>query len=92
MATWNRHRFRTTSVSDPRPVIFPPPGPWWCSGIAGDDSYATVICYLPPDAEVEKFWPEAFDIETDERDEIVFTDRFPRPNWWTGEGRELAAR
>lgn len=77
--SWIRHRFKTTSAGDPRPVTFPLPGPWWCSGYAGDDSYAIVICYLPPDIPVVRFWPEAYEIDSDAVSEIVFTDRFPRP-------------
>ena len=60
---WKRHRFKTTSAADPRPVKFPPPGPWWCSGYAGDDSYAIVIAFLPRDVELTEYWPEAYDDE-----------------------------
>lgn len=79
---WKRHRFKTTSAGDPRPVTFPPPGPWWCSGYAGDDSYAIVIAFLPSAVEVTEFWPEAYDDEFTEETEIVFSDRFSRPKWW----------
>ncbi len=86
---WVRHRFKTTSADDPRPITFPPPGPWWCSGYAGDDSYAIVICYIPPSESIATYWPEAYDDESENKTEIIFTDRFPRPKWWTGEGRNL---
>lgn len=86
---WNRHRFKTTSADDPRPVTFPPPGPWWCCGYAGDDSYAIVVCYLPPGEDVRTYWPEAFDIDTEGREEIVFTSRFPRPTGGKTRGGSL---
>lgn len=86
MAKWNWHRFKTNAVDDYRPIVFPSPGPWWCTGYGGDDedSYAVIVCYLPPDQAVETYWPEAYDIDTEEREEIIFTDRFARPEWWQG--------
>lgn len=84
MSAWNRHRFKTSFDDDPRPVTFPPPGPWWCTGHG--EGCAVVVCYLPPGVPVTDFWPEAADVETEATDEIVFTDRFPRPDWWE-EGR-----
>ena len=27
-------------------------------------------------------WPEATDLEIDERTEYTFTDRFPKPDWF----------
>lgn len=76
---WRRYRFHA-NLDDPRPVKFPPPGPWWCSG-QGDD-YAIVIAYLPRNAKLKQFWPEASEVEFTDEDEITFTDRFPKPDWW----------
>jgi hypothetical protein len=85
MSKWIRYRFKTTSIDDSRPVEFPPPGPWWETGFSGDGvSYAICIAYLPAGKRLLKYWPEAFQIESDECDEITFTDRFPRPDWWKG--------
>jgi hypothetical protein len=78
-APWNRHRFRA-DATDYRPVLWPPPGPYWCTG-HGDD-YSTVVAYLPVDVSVTALWPEATHIDTEEVNEIVFTERFPRPAWW----------
>lgn len=83
---WNRHRFKVPSADYDGPKPFPPPGPSWVTGYAGCDTI--VVCYLPPDVSVTDWWPDAHDIDTTPRDEIVFTGRFPRPDWWTGEGRE----
>jgi hypothetical protein len=87
MAKWLRHRFHANPI-DPRPVIFPPPGPYWCSGYGGEAGkefrYATLVAYLPPDVPVTDYWPEAEQITSEERDAIRFTDRFPRPEWYAG--------
>jgi hypothetical protein len=76
---WLRHRFRA-NLEDPRPIKFPPPGPYWITG-EGDD-YSIVVAYLPPETEVQEFWPEASRIDSDPRDEITYTDRFKKPDWY----------
>lgn len=81
--SWDRLRF-LANEDDPRPVIWPPLGPWWCSGYSGD--FATVIAYVPHKTsrkELRKYWPEAKDIECTHEDEpIEYSDRFPKPDWW----------
>lgn len=81
----NRYRFKTRSVADYRPLAFNPHYPWWCSGIAGDDNYATIVCYLPTGEDLYKYWDDAFDIDIEEDVEVVFTSRFSRPKWFVGE-------
>ena len=84
---WNRYRF-VCPDPDCRPVIFPPPGPWWRSGFNSDDQ-AILIAYLPKGVDLLEFWPDAIDIEDpDECDGPVFTSRFARPDWYKGPGRE----
>jgi len=77
-----RYRFKTKSVDDYRPLIFNAKYPWWCSGTAGDGSYATIICYLPVEEKLLKLWDDAFDIEKEEVNKIIFTDRFKKPTWY----------
>ena len=81
MAKYKRYRFKSDSI-DLRPVIdlAEIQMPWWCSGYDADDN-AYIICYLPYDADLLKYWPEAFDVEYEEANEIVYTDRFPKPEW-----------
>lgn len=67
---------------DWRPVKWPPPGPCWCSGYAGDESYSIVIAFVKDENQVREFWPEASEIDATPADEIKFYDRFPRPDWW----------
>lgn len=80
MSKWIRYRFHA-NLDDSRPVIFPPPGPWWETG-TGED-FAVVVAYLPPNANLLDYWPEASNIDPHEHtNKIVFTDRFPKPDWW----------
>lgn len=79
---WKRFRFKTKSVNDYRPLIFNPNYPWWCSGMAGDESYAVIIAYLPVSEDLKKYWDDAFDIEFTEEEKIVFSDRFSKPEYF----------
>jgi len=76
---WLRCRFKA-AADDYRPMKFPPPGPYWCSG-QNDDS-STLIAYVRTEDQIIEHWPEAEDIEVTEQEEIVFTDRFPKPTWF----------
>lgn len=82
---WLRHRFYADH-DDYRPVKFPPPGPYWCSGYsmsgAYEDGYSIVIAWLPKSASVTDWWPEATEIESTEHGPPEWTDRFPKPEWW----------
>lgn len=78
---WIRYRFQA-NYEDFRPVVWPPLGPYWCTGYAGDSSFSIVVAYLPKGEDLLKFWPEAKDVDQEDRDEILFTDRFAQPEWW----------
>lgn len=83
MTDWVRHRFYA-NAKDPRPLAFPPPGPYWVSGFTFTGSHTILVAYLPEGVEVTSLWPEAEEIEsTPAPDGPVFTDRFPRPRWYT---------
>ena len=79
--TW--YRFKTKAVDDYRPLVdMADIGmPYWCTGFAADNSYATIVCYLPQNEDLLKYWDDAYDIDSEERAEITYTDRFPKPNW-----------
>ena len=78
---WKRYRFATPS-EDFRPIIFPPPGPWWCSGYDSRDR-AILIAFLPSDVDLKTYWPEVTEVDSVHPcDGPVFTDRFPEPDWW----------
>lgn len=81
---WHRYRFKA-NYEDSRPVKFPPPGPTWETGLDGNGRYAIRIAYIPEKDPkiIKEFWPEATKIEwLDECDEIIYTSRFPKPDWW----------
>lgn len=81
MSKWIRVRFHA-ALPDYRPVTWPPPGPYWCSG-EGDD-YSIIVAYVRFMSQVTKYWPEATHIEEcGGNGEIVFTDRFPKLDWYT---------
>jgi len=79
---WVRARF-DADLNDPRPVKVPAPGPWWCTGYG--ETYSTVVAYLRPGQDLHEWWPEADRIDMQHTDQIVFTDRFPCPDWWDAE-------
>lgn len=74
--SWVRYRFKTNSVDDWRPLIYNPEYPSWLSGYSGDLSHAIIVCWLPKGEDLFKYWDDAFDIESSEHDEIIYTDRF----------------
>lgn len=84
-----RYRFKTKSVEDCRPLVdlAPIQMPWWCTGYAIDGSYATIVCYLPNAVRLQHYWDDAYDIESEYRKEITYTDRFPKPAWIFTEGK-----
>jgi len=77
---WKRYRFRTKALDDYRPLIFNPKYPWWCSG-TGED-HAVIIAYLPADEDLLKYWDDAYDVDVEDREEIVFTSRFSKPSYF----------
>lgn len=84
---WIRYRFETRSMDDYRPLVFNAQYPWWCSGETEDS--AVIVAYLPKDEPLGKYWDDAFNVDSEERAEIVFTDRFPRPEYY-GQGASIA--
>lgn len=83
---WRRYRFYTNSVEDYRPLIFNPKYPYWCTGYGvGNDfkcSSAIIVAYLPKGEDLYKYWDDAYNVDEEERDEITFTDRFPKPDYF----------
>lgn len=79
------------NADDYRPIKWPPPGPYWCSGYGvkhdSTDGLVTscsiVIAYARDLEEILEFWPEATHIEAEPREAYTFTDRFPKPKWFS---------
>jgi hypothetical protein len=78
--SWIRARFYTDE-NDWRPIKFPPPGPAWCTGFTPEN--AIVVAYVQSEDQILEYWPDAVNIEAEPREEITFTDRLPKPDWWT---------
>lgn len=84
MKKWKRYRLKSYAVEDYRPLIFNEKYPWWCSG-SGDSSdgeYVVIVAYLPNDEDILKYWDDAFEIDYTEEDEIIFSGRFPKPEYF----------
>lgn len=75
---WIWARFQA-SEDDYRPVKWPPPGPYWCTGYG--EGYSVVVAYVRSEDQITEFWPEAENIDTSECDEVTYTSRFPKPGW-----------
>jgi hypothetical protein len=73
-----RARFHANE-SDYRPIKWPYPHPFWCTGY-GDD-YSVVVAYADNEDQILEFWPEATEIDVNEAQDYLFTDRFPKPKW-----------
>lgn len=78
-----RYRFKTKSVEDYRPLIDMKDiqMPWWCTGSDMDDTYVTIVCYLPEDEDLYKYWDDAYNVDYTECDEIVYNSRFRKPDY-----------
>lgn len=78
-------RFRFyVDADDPRPFGWPPVGPYWISGSDPDDRF--ILIAYAPDIETltdDAHWPDAEDVDDLGECEIVFTSRFPKPDWWS---------
>lgn len=74
-----RVRFHA-NAQDPRPIKWPVKLPYWITGY-GDD-YAIVVAYVDNIEEITELWPEATNLDAEQRDNITFTSRFAKPSWW----------
>ena len=90
-----RYRFMQPT-EDYRPISWPIPWPYWCSGSAfgaNDETINILIAYAPDDEYIKKYWPEAYELDGCNEDlkpeDILFSSRFQRPDWYTGPGCDL---
>jgi len=84
MSNLLRVRFHANE-DDPRPVNWPVKHPYWVSGYG--EGFAVVISYADNADYIYANWPEADGLEIESVNGYVFTDRFPRPDWF-GEAAE----
>ena len=76
-----RVRFHA-NPDDYRPVKWPVKYPFWCTGYG--ENHSVVVAYVDSVDELTELWPEASNLDIEERESITFTDRFPKPNWYNG--------
>lgn len=74
-----RIRFKT-KAEDPRPVSWPIDHPYWVTG-AGSN-YHTLVSYADDIEYIRQLWPEAYDLDPEYAEGYVFTERFPKPEWF----------
>lgn len=72
---------------DYRPLRWPLQYPYWCTG--ENESYFVLVAYIGSIEELNGLWPEASNIECEEVDKIVFSDRFPKPDWYKTKQNKL---
>lgn len=57
------------------------------TGYTGDYDTSVLVAYIPisqPDL-LYKYWPEAEKVEKTPAEDILFTSRFPKPDWWNAD-------
>lgn len=81
MSKYIWYRFKTKAIDDCRPLkdMADIQCPWWCTGEGMD--YAIIVCYLPSNLDLKDYWDDAYDIDKEEKDEIIYSDRFGKPDW-----------
>lgn len=65
---------------DYRPLKWPIQYPYWCTGESA--YYFVLVAYINSIEELKALWPEASNIESEEVDKILFSNRFPKPDWY----------
>lgn len=73
-------------TEDYRPVIWPVPHPYWCTGF--NDTHNILVVYVDSVEQLKLQWPEAeqIDVFQEDADHYVFTDRFSKPDWFDTTG------
>ena len=74
-----RVRFHA-NPDDYRPVKWPVKYLFWCTGYG--ENHSVVVAYVDSVDELMELWPEASNLDIEERESITFTDRFPKPSWY----------
>jgi len=70
-------------AEDYRPTKWPIKYPYWCIGET--EREALLVAYADSLEEIQELWPEADQVEWAEVDEVVFTSRLPKPDWYKEE-------
>ena len=65
---------------DYRPVKWPIKYPYWCTGESA--KFFELVAYADNVKQIRELWPEAHFVEYRHVNEIEFSDRFPKPEWY----------
>lgn len=68
---------------DYRPIKWPIKYPYWCTG--ENSEFFIIVAYADNVEQIMELWPEAYLVESEEVQDIVFTSRFPKPEWYNEE-------
>lgn len=78
---------------DYRPIKWPVKHPYWrtgstsrMNGVGEEVDWSVVVAYAESEAEILELWPEALELDVEERDCYTFTSRFRRPEWFVNTG------
>ncbi len=77
-----RARF-LANIDDYRSINWPVKHPYWCSG--STSTHSIIVAYADNKEEIIKNWPEAIEIDFEHVEDYIFTDRFPKPEWFNPE-------
>lgn len=80
-----RARFKANE-NDPRPVNFPVKYPYWITGYG--EGYSIIVSYANSENYILENWPEASELDVQEVEQITFSDRFPKPDWYSSEASQ----
>lgn len=74
-------RVRFLVPNQTAPVNWPIDKPYWCTGSSSDGNY--VVAYVESLDELQRNWPDAFDIDVMDEDltAIGYSSRMPKPDW-----------
>ncbi len=78
-ASMFRIRFKT-NAEDPRPVNWPIKHPYWITGHG--HGHSIIVAYADDEKYIKDNWPEAANLDIQQVSKYVFTDRFPKPEWF----------
>lgn len=78
---WEQHTF-LTPADDPKPVQWPPPGPYWIGEKEILGKYTQVVAWIKRDKELTDHWPKARYDRYRLCFHIHFTRTLPKPDWW----------
>ena len=82
-----RVRFIEPDAEDPKPMVWPIEYPYWVTGY--NDFGAVLVAYARDLDTIRRLWPKAGNFDVEEVVGVEFSDRFPKPPWYSGPHRDI---